>query len=217
LHGGRHGRVQPRHFYLVIEVGRAAQPADQERRALALGRGHDQIAKGDAGEITTAGARKRAAGLLDHGAALLGREQGCLAGMGADREYEPVREPDSLAHEVEMAVGDGIERPGKERGPRHAGGLARALGSRKVVQTTIRTGGGTRRTGAIRGGTNPGRMVCQWPLSLRFLRLLLNQNYELLPSCTALALPAPSWAPRCGHRVPLLLLPGCPAPLIIPA
>ena len=79
------------------------------------------------------GARERAAGLLDHGAALLGVEQGCLAGMGADREHEPVREPDSLAHEVEMAVGDGIERSRKKRGPRHGGGLARALGGRKVT------------------------------------------------------------------------------------
>src|SRR5262249_5004326 len=125
LHGGRHGGVHARHFYLVVEIGRAAQPADDERRALALGGGHDEITKGDAGEITTAGARECAAGLLDHGAALLGVEQGRLAGMGADREHEPIGEPGGLAHEVEMAVSDGIERSRKKRGPRHGGGLAR--------------------------------------------------------------------------------------------
>src|SRR5215471_309898 len=89
LHGGGHGGVHARHFYLVVEIGPAAQPTDQQRRALALGGGHDEIAKGDAGEIAAAGARERAAGLLDYGAALLGVEQGRLAGMGADREHEP--------------------------------------------------------------------------------------------------------------------------------
>src|SRR5262245_34436940 len=68
--------------------------------------------------------------------------------MGADREHEPIGEPGGLAHEVEMAVGDGIERSRKKRGPRHGGGLARALGSRKVARTVIR-GGGRRRASAI--------------------------------------------------------------------
>src|SRR5262249_19207060 len=111
-------------------------------------RSHDQIAKGDTGKIATAGARERAAGLLDHGAALLDVEQGCLAGMGADREHEPLGEPGGLAHEVEMAVGDGIERPGKKRGPRHAGGLARAPGSRKVDSSGLRAGGRQRASAA---------------------------------------------------------------------
>src|SRR5262249_54019962 len=151
------------------------------RGALAWGGGQDEIAKGDAGEIAAAGARERAAGLLDHGAALLDIEQGRLAGMGADREHEPIGEPGGLAHEVEMAVGDGIERSRKKRGPRHGGGLARAIGSRKVVPAAIGAGG-RERAGTIRGGAGPGRTVYQLLLSFRFLRLLLNQNCEPLPS-----------------------------------
>jgi hypothetical protein len=43
--------------------------------------------------------------------------------MGADREHEPVGEPNGLSHQVEMAIGDGIEGSRKQRGPRHARGL----------------------------------------------------------------------------------------------
>src|SRR4029450_3316766 len=55
-----------------------------------VGRQPHEIAKGDASKIAAAGTGERAAGLLDHGAALLGVEQGRLAGMGADREHEPI-------------------------------------------------------------------------------------------------------------------------------
>src|SRR5262249_52626483 len=164
------------------------------RGALAWGGGQDEIAKGDAGEIAAAGARERAAGLLDHGAALLDIEQGRLAGMGADREHEPIGEPGGLAHEVEMAVGDGIERSRKKRGPRHGGGLARAPGSRKVVRPGIRAGGPHRADAILEGGC-AGQVVCQLLLSFRFLHLLLNQNCELFPSCVAEELPARSWRP----------------------
>ena len=50
--------VHPRHFHLVVEIGRAAQPADEERRALALGRRDHEIGEGDAGEIAAARARE---------------------------------------------------------------------------------------------------------------------------------------------------------------
>jgi hypothetical protein len=40
-----------------------------------------------------------------------------------------------MADHVEMAVGDGIERSGKKRGPRHGGGLARARMNRKTRST----------------------------------------------------------------------------------
>src|SRR5262249_39420743 len=53
-------------------------------------------------------------------------------GMGADCENQPIGQPDGLAHNVEVSVGDGIERPREKRGARHEGGLACAPGGRKV-------------------------------------------------------------------------------------
>jgi hypothetical protein len=29
--------------------------------------------------------------------------------MGADREHQPIGKPSGLAHDIEMAIGDGIE------------------------------------------------------------------------------------------------------------
>src|SRR5262245_28329712 len=53
--------------------------------------------------------------------------------MDADREHEPVGEPDGTPHDIEMTVGDRIERPGKERSMRHVRGLARDPANRKAV------------------------------------------------------------------------------------
>jgi len=55
--------------------------------------------------------------------ALFDAEQGRLARMGADRQHEPVGEPRGLADQVEVSVGDGIERPRKKRGARHGAGV----------------------------------------------------------------------------------------------
>src|SRR5262249_22147520 len=111
---------------------RAAQPTNQERCAFALRRGDDEIGEGDASEIAAARARECAASLINHRTPLGSREQGRLPGMGADRENQPIGEPDGLAYNVEVSVGDGIERPRKKRGARHEGGLACAPGRRKV-------------------------------------------------------------------------------------
>src|SRR5262249_59691999 len=151
--------------------------AAQERRPRAWGGSHEGMTNGGGGDSAPAAAGKRAPGLRDRGAPPLDIEQGRLSGMGADREPEPIGKPGGLAHEVEMAVGDGIERSRKKRGPRHGGGLARALGSRKVDSGGLRAGG-RQRAGTIRGGAHPGRTAYQLLLSFRFLRLLLNQNCE---------------------------------------
>ena len=66
--------------------------------------------------------RDRRAGFLEHRQPLLDGEHRRLAGMHADREHEPVGEACGLADDVEVAVGDRIERPGIERGARHGGG-----------------------------------------------------------------------------------------------
>src|SRR6516165_1729652 len=76
---------------------------------------------------------------------------------------------------------------------RQAGGLARALGSRKVARTAIGASG-RHRAGAIGGGDGPGRTVCQLLLSLRFLRFFLKQKYEPFPADVAEALAARSCA-----------------------
>ena len=83
------------------------------RRAGALGRGHHQIGKGDGAELAAGLARQRSAGLLEHGQPVVGGEQRRLAGMRADRDHQAVGKPRGLPDHVEMAVGDGVERPGK--------------------------------------------------------------------------------------------------------
>ena len=95
-------------------------------------RRHDEIGKGRAGDFAARRARDRRADLLEHGEPLVGRKQRRLAGMNADREHQPVGKPHGFADDVEMAVGDGIERSGKKRNPRHGGGLARAPNRCKV-------------------------------------------------------------------------------------
>ena len=70
--------------------------------------------------------------LVQHGEPLVDAEHRRLAGVGADRHHEPVGEPCGLPHQVEMAVCNGVERPGEKRGPRHRGGLLRALAGRKT-------------------------------------------------------------------------------------
>src|SRR5262249_61782747 len=62
--------------------------------------------------------------------------------------------------------------------------------------------GGRQRAGTIRGGAGPGRTVDQLLLSFRFLRLLLNQNYEPLPSrgrSVACPILAPGSSPSGSH------------------
>ena len=63
--------------------------------------------------------RDRLAGFGKHCQPLFGEEKRRLAGMGSDRQHQPVGEPHGLAHDIEMAVGDGIEGARKERNTRH--------------------------------------------------------------------------------------------------
>src|SRR5262249_34616462 len=124
-------------------------------------------------------------------------EEGGCAGGGADGGQEPIGEPGGLAHEVEMAVGDGIERSRKKRGPRHGGGLARALGSRKVDSGGLRAAGGSAPVllGVARAQVERSTNCC-------CLRLLLNQNYEPLPSrgrSVACPILAPGSSPTGSH------------------
>src|SRR5262249_54989786 len=116
----------------VFEIGTAAQPADEKARALAFGDGDDQVSEGDALELAARRAGNRRAGVLQHREPLLDGKQRRLAGMGPDRKQQTVSEPRRLAHDVEMAVGDGIERTWKERGARHARGLTRPAPTRQV-------------------------------------------------------------------------------------
>ena len=51
--------------------------------------------------------------------------------MDADGEHQPVSQPHGLADNIEMTIGDRIERSGEESDPLHGGGLARTQGNRK--------------------------------------------------------------------------------------
>ena len=92
----RHGAVHARHFHLVVEIGAAAQPADQDARALALGGRHHQIGKRDAAKLAPGLARNRRAGLVQHRQPLVGAEQRRLARVRADRQHQPFRKPRRL-------------------------------------------------------------------------------------------------------------------------
>ena len=76
---------------------------------------------------------------FSHGEPLVGRKQRRLAGMNADREHQPVGKPHGFADDVEMAVGDGIERSGKERNSWHGGGLARVRTEPQAASAARRT------------------------------------------------------------------------------
>ena len=58
--------------------------------------------------------------------------------MNADRKHQLVGKPYGAVHDVEMTVGDGVERPGKEGCARHGGGLARGPANRKAVGANVR-------------------------------------------------------------------------------
>jgi len=93
-----------------------------------------EIGEGDAGEIASARAHERTASLLDHVAALVDAEQGRLARMRADRQHEPVGEPNGLTDQVKVAVGErGRTIPEKARCAAWSGGLARTRNGRKVA------------------------------------------------------------------------------------
>ena len=76
-------------------------------------------------KVTTSSAvpsagRQRAAHLAQHGGALVGGEHRRLAGMDADGDHQPVDKPAGMAHDIDMAEGDGIEAAGIKRGAGHA-------------------------------------------------------------------------------------------------
>ena len=70
-----------------------------------------EIVVGHAVEAAARRSRDRPEHRLHHRQPLLGREQRLLAGMNADRHHELVAQRHGVADDVEMAVGDGIERP----------------------------------------------------------------------------------------------------------
>src|SRR5262249_22476774 len=110
------------------------------RRAAAATAATDVVAATTPPAPAAAAGGRGGEGLVDHGGALAGGEQGCFAGMRADRKHEPVGEPCGLPHDIEMTIGDGIKGSRKKRGARHGGGLARALGSRKPSSSHLATG-----------------------------------------------------------------------------
>jgi hypothetical protein len=69
-------------------------------------------------------ASQRSPAGLQHGEPLGGKQRR-LAGMHADRQHQPVGQPDGLAHHVDMAVGDRVERPGIKTIRGMPAGLAR--------------------------------------------------------------------------------------------
>src|SRR5205807_10562870 len=99
---------------------------------------HNEIGKCDGGEIAPARACECPAGLIHHRAPLCGREQRRLTGMGANRENQSISQPDGLVHDVEMPIGDGIERSRENCCARHGGGLACTPRGRKVGGRTPR-------------------------------------------------------------------------------
>ena len=69
----------------------------------------DQPVEGDDLERGRRRGRQRAAHLAQHGGAFLGGEHRRLAGMDADGDHQPVDKPAGMAHDIDMAEGDGIE------------------------------------------------------------------------------------------------------------
>jgi len=51
----------------------------------------------------------QATGLGQHGQTLLRVEEGRFSRMRTDRQHQAIRKPRGLAHQVEMAIGGGIE------------------------------------------------------------------------------------------------------------
>ena len=83
---------------------------------------HDEIAEGRADDLAPRAAPKRRTDFLKHRDAFFRRKQRRLAGMNAHRKDQPVGKPYGAFDDVEMTVGDGVERPGKKRCARHGRG-----------------------------------------------------------------------------------------------
>jgi hypothetical protein len=76
---------------------------------VASGRLDGEALKGDDLKRGPLPGRNRPANLAQHGGPLLGGEHGRLAGMNADGNHEPIDEPKSVPHHIDVAEGHGIE------------------------------------------------------------------------------------------------------------
>ncbi len=133
LHLRHHRPVHAGHLHLVIEVGAVAQSPDQDGRAFALRRRHHQIVEGEIADLAAGLARHRLAALGQHVEPLLRRENRGLAGMDADGQHQAVANFGRLPDDIEMTVGDGVERPGIQGNARHSARLARQRPARKAA------------------------------------------------------------------------------------
>ncbi len=108
----RHHAVHAGHLHLVVEIGAVAQAAHHDFRAVVAGRLHGEAGEGHDLQLAALRLQQIAAGLLDEIGALLDREDRRLAGMDADADDQPVADDGRLADDVDMAVGERVERAG---------------------------------------------------------------------------------------------------------
>ena len=133
LHARRHYGIHAGHLHFIVEVGGIAHAPDQNGRpAVAPPKPRDRRTScrrfrsrryDRAGGKSPPARRRRSSA----------EKSGDLAGVDTDGQHQPVGEPDGAPHHVEMAVGNRVKRPGKERNMRHSGGLARAPADRKPL------------------------------------------------------------------------------------
>ena len=135
LHVRRHRPVHSRHFHLVFEIDGAAQAADDQRGAFALGGADHEVGKGDGSRFCS---RPRARSACRFRPASSNRssaeKSGVLPGWVPIASTSRSAKPHGLTHHVKMTVGDGIEGARKERCSRHDAGLTRSARNRKTAR-----------------------------------------------------------------------------------
>ena len=135
----RHLFIHAGDLHLVIEIGAVTQATDHDGGAVLLRRGD--------GELVVGGRVKGAAGLgcnrLEHVPhhlePLLDRKQRRFAGVKPNGDDQPVAQGDRMPDDVQMAVGDGIERAWIQRNAGHDPSY-RAPGSPASRMGCCRTG-----------------------------------------------------------------------------
>jgi hypothetical protein len=133
LHVRHHRPVHAGHLHLVIEVRSVAQSSNQDGGTFALRRPHHQVVEGEIADLASGLGRNRLAAGGEHVEPLLRRENRGFAGMDADRQHQPVANFDRLPNNIQMTVGDGVERPGVKGNAWHCARLARQRPPRKAT------------------------------------------------------------------------------------
>jgi hypothetical protein len=102
--------VHQRHLEFEFEVADRAQSADHHQSAHTLAERHREVR-----EVHDVDLPHAFDDGLDHRHPLFDREQRRLPGIDRDRHDHPVEQAHGAAGEIEMTVGEGVERSGEQR------------------------------------------------------------------------------------------------------